>query len=320
MRQPPVNPVRTLYICVNCDAGLSSPGTITRGPDSAWHLQCQACHELVDEQMMVIEDQPGGKPIQLYECGRCLTTRACRVGWHTRCHVCLDERSTGRAVADAGESFLIRLKEDPALDLQARQFLQLTPTDPILLSSATEASSYLALQEMLLRRSRPGWEIIATDVYGLPWTGIRTRHISHGTWARHTACGAIIKLPRGSADCPVCGPEPGSRTYAVRRDQPYLLYLVRTPLWKKFGIGGEPRVREHARAGAQVIQVIQAPFAQVVLAERTLKQRHHESTQLRPRSGMATSFGQGTEVTRRWVTVNLRDVLPDGEDVTSWFV
>ena len=34
---------------------------------------------------------------------------------------------------------------------------------------------------------------------------------------------------------------------------------------------------------------------------------------------MITSFGQGTEVTHRRVRINLADVLPNGEDVTTWF-
>jgi hypothetical protein len=34
---------------------------------------------------------------------------------------------------------------------------------------------------------------------------------------------------------------------------------------------------------------------------------------------MAKSFGQGTEVTRPRILINLSDVLPTGKDVTSWF-
>jgi hypothetical protein len=34
---------------------------------------------------------------------------------------------------------------------------------------------------------------------------------------------------------------------------------------------------------------------------------------------MISSFGQGTEVTRRRALISLTDVLPDGQDVTYWF-
>ena len=42
-------------------------------------------------------------------------SRACRKGWHTRCHICLDERSTGPIVTPAGQEFLARLAQDPGL-------------------------------------------------------------------------------------------------------------------------------------------------------------------------------------------------------------
>ena len=31
------------------------------------------------------------------------------------------------------------------------------------------------------RAERPGWDVVATDVHGLPWTGSRTSATSHGT-------------------------------------------------------------------------------------------------------------------------------------------
>jgi hypothetical protein len=63
----------------------------------------------------------------------------------------------------------------------------------------------------------------------------------------------------------------------------------------------------------------QAPFAQVVLAETTLKHQHSAQTAGRPKRGMISSFGQGTEVTRRYTPISLTNVLPHGEDVTHWF-
>jgi hypothetical protein len=305
--------------CVNCGAPLNGSGATTRGPDTAWHGQCLACHALVADQLEMVEDLPNEAPIQIYECRRCGATRACRARWTARCHICLDERSTGSTVTAAGQAFMARLDGDPGLAGQARQFLGLAPGEAMSLRGATEASSYVALAEELRRRDRPGWTILATDVHGLPWHGMRTAYHSHGTWGRHDACGTVAKLRIGTVDCPKCGPSAGSRTHEARRDEPYLLYLVSTKKWQKFGVGDEPRVRAHERGGAQVIQVFRAPFAQVIFAERTLKQRHCDVTPRRVRRGMITTFGQGTEVTGRRVRINLADVLPDGEDVTSWF-
>ena len=175
------------------------------------------------------------------------------------------------------------------------------------------------LAEELSRRDRPGWANLATDVHGLPWLGTRAEHHSHGTWARHDACGTVAKLGPGAVDCPACGPEPGSRTHQARRDEPYLLYLVCTRKWQKFGVGDQRRVRAHLHGGAEVIQVLRAPFAQVVVAERTLKELHRDPMSRRVRRGMIATFGEGTEVTRRRVLVELTDALPEGEDVTSWF-
>ena len=299
--------------CVNCDAPLDGSGAVPAGPPTAWYLQCLACHELVADQLELAEDLPSEAPIQIYRCRSCGAARACRSGWTTRCHICLDERSIGQIVTAAGQAFLAQLDGDSGLAAQARQVLGLAPGGGVPLRGATEASSYLALARELRRRARPGWTVLATDVHGLPWMGMRAAYHSHGTWGRHDACGNVALLRLGAVDCPKCGPEPGSRTHRARRDEPYLLYLVSIRKWQKFGVGSEPRVREHMRGGAQVIQVLRAPFAQVIFAEQTLKQRHSGAAPGRPRRGMIASFGQGTEVTRHRVRINLTDVLPGGE-------
>jgi hypothetical protein len=182
--------------------------------------------------------------------------------------------------------------------------------------AAVEASAALTVAIVVRRAERPGWDILAADVHGLPWTGGKTGGTSHGTWARHQACGTIAKLRPGSLDCPACGPAAGSRTHLARRDDPYLLYLVVHRRWQKFGIGDHRRVRADQRGGAQVIQVLRAPFAHVVLAETTLKRQHHAQNAGRAKRGMISSFGQGTEVTRRKTPISLTSVLPHGEDVT----
>ena len=166
---------------------------------------------------------------------------------------------------------------------------------------------------------RPGWSVLATDIHGLPWAGQRLQFHSHGTWLRHGECGTITKLGPGVMDCPACGPAPGSRTHLARHDEPYLLYLVIHGRWQKFGVGDRRRVRTHLRGGAHVAQVLQAPFQQVVLAERALKQRYRQEITGRVKRGMIDSFGQATEVTHRREPINLRNVLPDGEDITGSF-
>ncbi len=184
---------------------------------------------------------------------------------------------------------------------------------------AVEASAALVLAAAVRRAERPGWDVLATDAHGLPWTGSKTAATSHGTWAEHQACGTIAKLRPGSVDCPACGLADGSRTHLARRDDPYLLYLVAHRRWQKFGVGDHRRIRTHQRGGAQVIQVLRAPFAHVVVAETALKRLHHDQIAGRARRGMISSFGHGTEVARRKALISLTDVLPHGEDVTHWF-
>jgi len=179
---------------VNCGTPLDGLGAATRGPDTAWHTQCLACHALVADQLELVEDLPNEAPIQIYQCRRCGATRACRARWTTRCHICLDERSNGRFVTATAQAFMARLEDNSGLARQARKFLGLAFSAAIPLRGATEASSYLALAQELRRRARPGWTILATDVHGLPWHGMRTAYHSHGTWGRHDACGGVFPL------------------------------------------------------------------------------------------------------------------------------
>jgi hypothetical protein len=53
--------------------------------------------------------------------------------------------------------------------------------------AAVEACAALALVTAIRRAERPGWDVLAADVHGLPWTGSMTGATSHGTWARHLA-------------------------------------------------------------------------------------------------------------------------------------
>ena len=304
--------------CANCGAILSGPGAVKAGPDAAWHRQCLECHLLVAGQLTLIADEPNGAHIAIYQCASG-ASRACRPGWHTRCHVCLDARSRGPVVAAAGQSALTRLAGNRELGEQLKAVVSGAPDDQVRARAIVELSSALTLASAIRDAQRPGWSVLATDIHGLPWTGQRLQIQSHGTWLRHDECGAVTKLGSGAVDCPACGPAPGSRTHLARRDEPYLLYLVVHGRWQKFGVGDRGRVRSHLRGGAHVTQVLRASFQQAVLAERALKQRYRQEIIGRRKRGMMDSFGQGTEVISRRQPISLREVLPDGEDITDSF-
>jgi hypothetical protein len=308
---------QAVRLCVNCGRSLRDLGTTARSDTVAWYWHCRHCSELAAAKLELVADRPGDSPIRIYRCRLCGSQRSCQPGWLTRCHLCLDERSQGPVVTDAAQRFR-------SVHSGAAEFLQSTPlfeepfgadTDQV----DVEASAALVLATVIRRAERPGWDVVATDVHGLPWTGGRTAATSHGTWATHLACGTLARLRPGSIDCPACGPGKRARTHLARRDDPYLLYLVAHRDGQKFGIGDYRRVRSHQRADAEVIQVLRAPFAHVVLADTALKRLHRGEIAGRTRRGMITSFGQGTEVARRRALVSLTDVLPDGQDVTDWF-
>lgn len=106
--------------CANCGIPLTGPDAVASGPPIAWHHHCRACAELVADQLEEVADQPGNARIRIYQCRRCGSARSCRPGWLTRCHVCLDERSTGLHLTDAASSFLRRLAGDRALRKQTQ--------------------------------------------------------------------------------------------------------------------------------------------------------------------------------------------------------
>jgi len=303
--------------CVNCgDKVVGRAGGAGRGPDVAWFAHCWPCAELATEPMELIEDQPGGAAIQVLRCRRCGTERACRPGWRTRCHVCLDERGTPD-LAVALEA-LGTLRSNHQIGL-LRQFLGLAGGEPIPIPGVTEFLAATALEATLDIYRRPGWTVLAGDVHGLPWLGERLGSASHGTWGRHDICGAVAVLKRGRTECPTCPPEPDSRTHRARKDEPHLLYLVRYRHWHKFGRGDDRRVRAHLRAGAHAVQVLTATHAEVVIGEATLKRRYREKT-VGAKPAMPNTFGTGTEVLPIRVPLDLAAVLPAGRDVTHRYV
>jgi hypothetical protein len=304
---------------VNCAAPQTGPGATPRGPYTAWFNQCLDCHQLAQERLELTEDQPGGVPIQVYRCLVCGDRRSCRPGWRTRCHVCLDERSYAAWIEEASKDCLSEFDKDPMLGLRVGRNLDLLPDEPITAQAIVQAMSTLTVATALARFERPGWEIIAADVWGLPWHGVRSRSTSHGTWARHETCGAIALMRAGTVDCPKCGPQPGSRTHQARQDDPYLLYQVTHKGRTKFGVGTEDRVRAHQRGGATVVQVLRATFIEVVMAERKIKLSRADDIMGRRTRKMPATFGQGTEVLARRRTLSLTEALTGAEDVTHLF-
>lgn len=306
-----------MRLCVNCGRSLRESGAAARSDAVAWYWHCRPCSELAVRELELVADRPGGVPIRIYRCPLCGNQRSCRPDWRTRCHLCLDERSYGPVITEAAQRFRSVHAGDAEFLLHSWLLSGALGRDAD--QAAVQASATLVLAAAVRRAERPGWDVLATDVHGLPWTGSRTAAASHGTWAMHQVCGTIARLRPGSIDCPACGPAKESRAHLARRDDPYLLYLVVHQGWQKFGIGDYRRVRTHQRAGAEVIQVLRSPFAHVVLAETALKRLHRDQIAGRTRRGMITSFGQGTEVAGSTALISLTDVLPDGQDVTSWF-
>ena len=305
--------------CANCAEPLSGPDATPRGPDTAWFIQCMACHKLASERLELAEDQPGGVRIQVYRCLVCGDQRSCRPGWTTRCHVCLDERSDAAWVDAASQECLSEFAKDPMLGLRVGRNLDLQRDEPITARAIVQAMSTLTIATALTRFERPGWTVLASDVCGLPWRGVRSRSLSHGTWARHETCGAVALMRAGSVDCPKCGPQPGSRTHQARQDDPYFLYQVTHKGRTKFGVGTEDRVRAHQRGGATVVQVLRATFIEVVMAERKIKLSRADDIMGRRTRKMPATFGKGTEVLDRRRALTLTEALTGAEDVTHLF-
>ncbi|SCL50713.1 hypothetical protein [Micromonospora chersina] len=306
--------------CVNCgEAVHGRANSPYRGPDIAWFVHCHSCAALVADQMEPLDLLPADSGADIYRCRNCGTHRVCHKGWRTRCHVCLDDRSSGLAVA-AGERLLSRLPYQPALADQVRRFAGVTATDAIPVRAAAEFQAAIALGEELDRHRRDGWSDLTGDVRGLPWYGERRGTRSHGTWGVHARC--ALWQPLRSRSCKACPPEPGDRSFAALQDTTYLLYLVRHRGLLKFGVGGPRRVREHLLAGAELVEVVEGRHADVIAAEAILKRQKREAAvPLRTWHTwrMPTSFGAGTEVVRVGVQIRLADVLPDGRNVTDRF-
>ena len=170
---------------MNCGRSLRESGTSVHSDAVAWYWHCRPCSQRAAEDLELVADQPDGSPIRIYRCRICGNQRSCRPGWLTRCHLCLDERSHGPVIAEAAQRFRSLhsggsgpLPSTPLLDRALGR-----DTD----RGAVQASAALVLATAVRRAERPGWDVVAADVHGLPWTGSRTAATSHGTWATHQA-------------------------------------------------------------------------------------------------------------------------------------
>jgi hypothetical protein len=297
-------------LCVNCGDAIPARQPVA----VAWFAHCGPCAEVATRQMRVLDLRTGGK-VEVFACVGCGTKRICHPRWRTRCHICPDERSTGWQ-DDRGES--------PVAGRSARwSILRRNGGVPDSVAHLAGAGAAAALAVELARFERNEWTVLAGDVHGLPWYGRRRQPSSHGTWGFHDPCGTLQKMAIGRLDCRACGPRPGSRTHEARREDLYLLYLVRHRGLLKFGVGDERRVRAHIAHGAQVICVLEARHADVITAEKVLKAERVERG--RPIPGwrqrrMPPTFGAGTEVVSKRTAVDLSLVLPAGSDVTHRFL
>lgn len=307
--------------CVNCWAPMPSrPRTGDRGPDIAWMVHCAACAALADAQMETVLSRPTEAKIEIHQCRTCGTPRSCRPGWRTRCMVCLDERT--RLPANAAELIA------GALETLARRNMQNVVPAGVRPDDARDVWQQCALMviaDKVAALSWPGWTVLATDIWGLPWDAPTLLHgpirtDTHGTWARHDACGTVQKITQTRPECRQCPPEADSRTYRAKTGRPHHLYLVRYRRVCKFGHGTTARVREHLRAGADPVHVLRAPHPHVIDAETAIKHAYAHSI-LGTRRRQPLSFGAGTEVLPANTDLDIRTYLNGThvQDVTHRF-
>ncbi|MFL6052124.1 MAG: hypothetical protein ACJ72W_04280 [Actinoallomurus sp.] len=230
--------------------------------------------------------------------------------------ICLDDRT--RLPDNAGDvvtRVLNALQHRTESDTVLGQSLSNNPRD------MWQYCARHIIEDRMASLSRPGWTVLATDIWGLPWEIEARKPTSHGTWARHEICGTVQKVTRARPECETCPPEEDSRTHRAKAAQPQHLYLVRHGKVWKFGHGDANRVNAHLRAGADPIRVLRAPFEQVVAAERAIKHTYDQHIIGAVRRGMPVSFGAGTEVLPATIDLDIRTYLTGAqvEDVTHRF-
>jgi len=280
-------------------------------------VHCRKCAALALAQMEIAERRPNGAPIDIWRCKVCGHQRACRPGWKTRCHMCLDVNFVMER--GARHALTAMFRRDP----RRREFARSWPDD---VQSSDGPRDYLQtcavirVLAVIESLERPAWTMLAIDAYGLPYE-LTDESLSHGSWAVHDSCGNVQKITPARAECRYCPPEPSSRSHWARSADPHLLYLVRYRDLLKFGHGDTARVRAHQRAGCEIVQVIEATHGEVVAAETSLKLRHRIHLIDPAEWDLPATFGVGSEVVGDQTGVDLTKALTTGSwtDVTYRF-
>jgi hypothetical protein len=334
-------------ICANCREARPTRKTTSREPAIAWMQSCAKCASLWRAKPMKQVGRLKGNPRTLVmRCRRCGLLRTCQPGWNTRCHACLDKRSLtdlGRELTvrrprltpelmdyvtlfqDARDRLPVKIRTHGDIVLRSlgqeqgrggifRLFRKRGPVDPQVASAFVAA---MIAEQRMDNHRHPDWEVLATDVKGLPWAHV-TDHESHGTVGRHLPCGNYQKMTP-SRECVKCPPDLTRRTDRAMYGRPYLLYLVEFGGLYKFGIGNGARVLTHRQQGADVVRVLRGEHQHVKAAETRLKRRFKDFPQPPAPPGMPRSFGTGatrTETVLISVNINLDEVLSEATDVT----
>jgi hypothetical protein len=82
-------------------SGLGITGWAWSWADVAWHARCPPCAQLVADQMETVLSIERARGAALEICRWCGAERTCPAGWTTRCHLCLDERTSPEIDLDA---------------------------------------------------------------------------------------------------------------------------------------------------------------------------------------------------------------------------
>jgi hypothetical protein len=122
---------------------------------------------------------------------------------------------------------------NPLLGLRVGRNLNLDHGQPITGRAIVQATATLTAATALARYARPGWTVTATDGWGLPWRGVRSRPLSHGTWGQHDDCGTSPCCAQGPSTALPAGPSPAPAPTVPARTTP-TFYQVTSSASKRY--------------------------------------------------------------------------------------
>jgi hypothetical protein len=106
---------------------------------------------------------------------------------------------------------------NPLLALQAGRNLTLGRGEQITPKAIVQATACLTVATQLARYERPGWTVIATDVWGLPWRGVQAAPTPTGPGRSMTPAASWLSCARARSTVRPAGPSPGhARTRLAR--------------------------------------------------------------------------------------------------------